>query len=82
MLAILCGVWATFGNDIGSSMIFKLLYNAFSRTAWSLALAWIVFACCTDHGGNNNINDVIKIKFYEFDRMSRRKSVNGKFFFF
>ncbi|EEB16650.1 conserved hypothetical protein [Pediculus humanus corporis] len=51
LLAILCGIWATFGNDIGSSMIFKLLYNAFSRTAWSLALAWIVFACCTDHGG-------------------------------
>ena len=27
------------------------VYNALSRTAWGMSVAWVIFSCCTGHGG-------------------------------
>ena len=30
----------------------SLIYIGFSRFAWSLALAWVIFVCAVGYGGN------------------------------
>ncbi|XP_064616908.1 nose resistant to fluoxetine protein 6-like [Liolophura sinensis] len=57
LAATACGISVIYGmkgvnsNDVQLTNDVNALYNAISRTAWALALAWVVFACCTGHGG-------------------------------
>jgi peptidoglycan/LPS O-acetylase OafA/YrhL len=53
-LAILCNCSVFFGlayRHLPSSL--SVLYVAFSRTGWALGIAWLVFACSTNHDGKS-----------------------------
>ncbi|KAK9306331.1 hypothetical protein QLX08_003022 [Tetragonisca angustula] len=51
-LSILCNCSILFGitnKNIPFSL--SIIYSTLSRTGWSLGIAWLVVACCTNHGG-------------------------------
>jgi len=48
---VLYGVYEEIkGNHM--SVAVAALYNGTSRTIWGMCVCWVVFACCTGHGGN------------------------------
>jgi hypothetical protein len=49
-LLVLYGLYDSDGNDNLSGDV-AALYNATSRTAWGMAVAWVIFACATGYGG-------------------------------
>lgn len=50
-LAILFGLYKRYISVLASA-----IYVAMSRTLWSVGMAWILVACCTNHGGKCKIS--------------------------
>ncbi|KAF3422276.1 hypothetical protein E2986_05851 [Frieseomelitta varia] len=51
-LSILCNCSILFGlTDKNIPFSLSIIYSTLSRTGWSLGIAWLVVACCTNHGG-------------------------------
>ncbi|XP_067118600.1 nose resistant to fluoxetine protein 6-like [Centruroides vittatus] len=44
--SVIFGIYHTHLGVIGASV-----YNAFSRTTWSIAVAWVIFVCLAGYGG-------------------------------
>jgi len=42
-------------------LVYRILYNGLSRTAWGIALSWITLACVTGYGGF--VNTILSSKF-------------------
>ena len=40
------------------------VYGGFHRFAWSVAIGWVIFACCRGYGGIKWKNLTLKRKFY------------------
>jgi len=60
-LAILYAPWV-YVKDIEEMPIdLAALYNALSRPAWGICLAWVVIACCSGYGGNYIIFTIVYI---------------------
>ena len=60
-LALLCLFSLVYGlQHVQLGVIGSALYVSLGHTAWGLALAWIVVACCTGYGGQWRSSDVIK----------------------
>ena len=38
------------------SLAENAIYGGFHRFAWSVAIGWVVFACCRGYGGKSNIS--------------------------
>ena len=51
-LAILCNCSILFGvANKNMPLSLSITYSTLSRTGWSIGIAWLVIACCTNHGG-------------------------------
>ena len=55
MVAVVYGIANLLADDTPESHSWtpfaSIIYNCFSKTGWSLALAWIVFSCHKGYGG-------------------------------
>jgi len=51
MLAILYGPFEIESGGRIATVAEAAIYNGWSRTAWSLALGYIILACCLGRGG-------------------------------
>ena len=57
------GYAVVYGLDIPSHMdentapskFINAFYGGFHRTAWGIALGWLIFACCKGYGGNFDV---------------------------
>ncbi|KOX79356.1 Nose resistant to fluoxetine protein 6 [Melipona quadrifasciata] len=52
ILSILCNcsiIFSTTNKNIPFSL--SIIYSILSRAGWSLGIAWLIIACCTNHGG-------------------------------
>ena len=49
-LLVLYGLYDSSGMKVLSNDL-SAFYNATNRTAWGLAMSWVVLACATGHGG-------------------------------
>ncbi len=43
------------------SPVIQVLYGAFHRSAWSLTVGWVIFACTQGYGGNKEFGKNIII---------------------
>jgi hypothetical protein len=50
-VSVLYGLYTPEGNLPDLSKGVSALYNATSRTAWGISVAWVIFACATGYGG-------------------------------
>ncbi|XP_033747494.1 nose resistant to fluoxetine protein 6-like [Pecten maximus] len=50
-LSVVYGLYYYFRHGYNASLETSVIYLAFSRFAWSLAVAWVIFACSTGYGG-------------------------------
>lgn len=50
-MSVLYGLYTPDGSapDLGEGV--SAFYNATSRTAWGLSVAWVIFACASGYGG-------------------------------
>ncbi|XP_053380233.1 nose resistant to fluoxetine protein 6-like [Mercenaria mercenaria] len=53
-VSVLYGLYTSDGSPPDFSNSVSALYNATSRTAWGLSVAWVIFACATGYGGPVN----------------------------
>ncbi|XP_076053954.1 nose resistant to fluoxetine protein 6-like [Oratosquilla oratoria] len=55
-LSVLLGTWSyqRFDNREYYDVMTQFFYGGFHRTAWALAVAWVVFVCHTGYGGAVN----------------------------
>ncbi|XP_045202055.2 nose resistant to fluoxetine protein 6-like [Mercenaria mercenaria] len=53
-VSVLYGLYTSDGSPPDFSNGVSALYNATSRTAWGLSVAWVIFACATGYGGPVN----------------------------
>ncbi|XP_060590858.1 O-acyltransferase like protein-like isoform X2 [Ruditapes philippinarum] len=53
-VSVLYGLYTPEGNLPDLSKGVSALYNATSRTAWGISVAWVIFACATGYGGPVN----------------------------
>lgn len=53
-MSVLYGLFVPDGTAPDFSTGVSALYNATSRTAWALSVAWVIFACATGYGGPVN----------------------------
>ncbi|XP_045202094.2 nose resistant to fluoxetine protein 6-like [Mercenaria mercenaria] len=53
-MSVLYGLYTPDGTPPDLSNAVSALYNATSRTAWGLSVAWVIFACATGYGGPVN----------------------------
>ncbi|XP_033120065.1 nose resistant to fluoxetine protein 6-like isoform X2 [Anneissia japonica] len=52
-LAVIYGLWSTYdGHQVPQGV--AVFYNTVARFSWSLAVAWVAFACITGYGGFAN----------------------------
>lgn len=52
ILSILCNCSIMFSSaNKNIPLSLSIIYSTLSRTGWSLGIAWLVIACCTNHGG-------------------------------
>ncbi|XP_029054871.2 nose resistant to fluoxetine protein 6-like [Osmia bicornis bicornis] len=62
-LSVLCNCSILFGiSNRNVSLTVSVLYETFSRFAWSLGIAWLVIACATNNGGI--INQFLSLKYW------------------
>ncbi|XP_023215921.1 nose resistant to fluoxetine protein 6-like [Centruroides sculpturatus] len=60
---------APWNGGYGYSVEIATIYSAFSKTAWSLSVAWLIYACITGHAGF--INTILSWKAWiPFSRLS------------
>ncbi|XP_067126507.1 nose resistant to fluoxetine protein 6-like [Centruroides vittatus] len=60
---------APWNGGYGYSVEVATIYSAFSKTAWSLSVAWLIYACITGHAGF--INTILSWKAWiPFSRLS------------
>lgn len=58
-----CNIFILFGLvNRNISVITTAIYYAFSRTIWGIGIAWLIIACCTNHGGI--INKILSFKIW------------------
>jgi len=50
-LSVLYGLFDSVNGNVHLSDVVKSLYAAVHRTAWSVGVAWVIFACITGNGG-------------------------------
>jgi hypothetical protein len=50
-VSVLYGLYTPDGTPPDLSNSVSALYNATSRTAWGISVAWVIFACATGYGG-------------------------------
>ena len=50
LLVVLFGVYPNFDGHVLPKWL-NVFYEAASRTAWAVGLAYVIFACTTSHGG-------------------------------
>ncbi|XP_060085261.1 nose resistant to fluoxetine protein 6-like [Ylistrum balloti] len=50
-LSVVYGLYDYYYHSFNASLAVSVIYLAFNRFAWSVALAWVVFACATGYGG-------------------------------
>ncbi|XP_005106497.3 O-acyltransferase like protein [Aplysia californica] len=53
-LAVVYGIHGDITAKDPSSTEFAALYNALSRSAWSVAISWVIIACASGYGGPVN----------------------------
>ncbi|XP_060562019.1 O-acyltransferase like protein-like [Ruditapes philippinarum] len=53
-VSVLYGLYTPDGTPPDLSNSVSALYNATSRTAWGISVAWVIFACATGYGGPVN----------------------------
>ncbi len=59
-VAFALGIVVTFGEDSVGYFLegtepaewLNVMYNTFARSAWGIALSWLIFACFHGYGGN------------------------------
>uniref|UniRef100_T1J952 Nose resistant-to-fluoxetine protein N-terminal domain-containing protein n=1 Tax=Strigamia maritima TaxID=126957 RepID=T1J952_STRMM len=56
--AVVFGIYHSHSNQDGQSF-----YLALSRSTWSVALAWLIFACCNGYGGI--VNSILSWPFWQ-----------------
>ena len=62
-LSVMCNCTILFGiSNKNVSLTVSVLYETFSRFAWSLGIAWLVIACATNNGGI--INQFLSLKYW------------------
>nr|XP_034190369.1 nose resistant to fluoxetine protein 6-like [Osmia lignaria] len=62
-LSVLCNCTILFGiSNRNVSLTVSVLYETFSRFAWSLGIAWLVIACATNNGGI--VNQFLSLKYW------------------
>jgi len=60
LLAAVCCLSVLYGNYEAISLNRMpsshetALYNAMHANVWALGVGWLIWACCTGYGGNNN----------------------------
>lgn len=52
---IIYGPYPYFTGDKVLGPCVNMLYGIFARTFWSVAVAWVTYACVAGHGGINAI---------------------------
>ncbi|XP_063981119.1 nose resistant to fluoxetine protein 6-like [Diachasmimorpha longicaudata] len=69
-LGLSCIVLVLFGlYERRISIVPTSFYIALYRTVWSIGIAWIVVACCTNHGGI--VNKILSLKIWQpFSKLS------------
>ena len=55
-VSVLYGTYPSLHGGYNPSMAANIIYGTFSRFAWSIALAWVVFACNYGYGGKLNLS--------------------------
>ena len=50
------------------SLAENAIYGAFHRFAWSVAIGWVVFACCRGYGGRSYNKSIFDGTNYEYVR--------------
>ena len=78
-LAVLYGLYEYSSGKATEPTNVNAFYQACSRTAWGLGLAWVIFACCRGHGGkwcNVTIFKLLGIRIIR-NYIFVSKSVNG-----
>lgn len=51
MLAVLYGPYELIAGKRVGTVAETAIYNGFGRTGWSIALGYIILACCLESGG-------------------------------
>jgi len=60
ILAMICIYFPFYSNYFPKFV--RIIYQSLSHQCWAIAIGWLIFACCTDHGGL--VNKILSWSFW------------------